>query len=337
MPSIQTGDMARPYQLQAQNSAMKARIDRLSAELASGRRADPAATLGGDLSLVAGFDRSLAALAAYDHVSAEAGNFVGALQIALDTLSGITSDLAPSLNAAATSAGAADLALVSGDARQRLFAAVAAINGRSGDRYVLSGAATDRPPLAGAQAILDGAMAAATGQVTGAGVVAAVEAWFDAPLGGGGFVDSAYGGSAQPLAAFRVAEGVAADFGTTATDPALRETLKGLTLAALAAEGALPGDRLGQAVVMRRAGALAAGATTSLAYLQADIGGTENRIAAAATRNGAERAALEIARTALLAADPFETASRLEEARTQLETLYAITARMSGLSLADYL
>ena len=45
----------------------------------------------------------------------------------------------------------------------------------------------------------------------------------------------------------------------------------------------------------------------------------------------------ELRRRGIVAADPFETANALEAAKTQLETLYALTARLSRLNLADYL
>ena len=64
---------------------------------------------------------------------------------------------------------------------------------------------------------------------------------------------------------------------------------------------------------------------------------TEARLDAAVTRNSAETSALEMTRADLIGVDSFETATRLEASQTQLETLYAITARMQRLNLADYL
>ena len=54
-------------------------------------------------------------------------------------------------------------------------------------------------------------------------------------------------------------------------------------------------------------------------------------------RNGAETTSLQIARNGITAVDPYETASRLEATRQQLETLYTLTARISRLSLVDFL
>jgi len=61
------------------------------------------------------------------------------------------------------------------------------------------------------------------------------------------------------------------------------------------------------------------------------------RIDTATTRNTSEATALGIARAGLVQLDPYETATRLQHAETQLQLIYTLTARMSRLSLADYL
>jgi flagellar hook-associated protein 3 FlgL len=73
------------------------------------------------------------------------------------------------------------------------------------------------------------------------------------------------------------------------------------------------------------------------ASLQGRLGLTQARIDQAQTRNTAEQSMLEIARADLVAIDPFEAATRMEAAQTQLETLYSVTARLSRLSLVDFL
>ena len=56
-----------------------------------------------------------------------------------------------------------------------------------------------------------------------------------------------------------------------------------------------------------------------------------------AIRNAAEASALQIARNGLVAADPYDTATAIQAVQTQIETLYTLTARLSRLSLTDYL
>ena len=63
----------------------------------------------------------------------------------------------------------------------------------------------------------------------------------------------------------------------------------------------------------------------------------EGQVAAAQSRNGSESSALQIARSEMVAVDAYDAATRLTDAETRLQTLYAVTARLSSLSLTDYL
>ena len=141
-------------------------------------------------------------------------------------------------------------------------------------------------------------------------------------------------GPLQPLA---VAPGETADLGFTAADPGIRETLKGLAMAALLDRGVLGGNMPARADLARRAGESLLTSQTSRASMAARLGTVEGQIAAATARNGAEMSALQIALNGITDVDPYETASKLEATRQQIETLYALTARISRLSLVDFL
>jgi flagellar hook-associated protein 3 FlgL len=334
--SVTLGDMARAYLLRRDTIGLKTQLQTLTQEMTSGRKADLARAVSGDFKALAGIEHGLRLLTSYKTATAEAELFTDTLQTALETTATIASDLAPSL-AAAGNGSSALVHAAAVDARQKLHSVVSTLNARVGDRYVLSGAATDRKPLAGAEAILGALTAAIAGQTTASGVITAVTTWFNAPAGGGGFSDAVYGGSAAPLVGFRVGAGDEAAVTLTATDRTLRDTLKGLALGALVAEGALAGDDTGRAFMMKTAGDTLMTATTPLADLRADLGSVQAHIADIATRNAAEGSALEIARNGIVAADPYETATALEAASSQIETFYTLTARLSRLSLADYL
>ena len=164
------------------------------------------------------------------------------------------SDIAPGLISAGVNASTTMVDTTALDARQKFDAIVAALNTRIADRYLLSGAATDKKPVAGSQEILAALAPAIAGQVTAQGVADAVTAFFDAPAGGGGYLDTVYGGSAAGLADFRIGPQDQVGFDLTAADPAIRNMLSALTLGALVADGALPGDSSGRALLLRRSG-----------------------------------------------------------------------------------
>ncbi|SPH23424.1 hypothetical protein DEA8626_02487 [Defluviimonas aquaemixtae] len=337
MNYISIGDMAQSYQMRRHNVELQKHLVRLSEELTSGRKTDLAEALSGDFKVLAGIERSLETLAAFEVAGSEAALFAESLQRALENVETMTTDLAPALLVAGTNGGKTHVDTSAGDARQKLHSVVSALNTQVADRYLLSGAATDAKPLAGAQDILDALIVAASGQTTASGVEAAVASWFDAPSGAGGFLDVIYGGSGQGLAPFRTAPGSEARLDVTAADPALRDLLEGFALGALLAEGVLSGHTAERATLVRRSGETLIAANSDLAALRARIGSVEGHIADAQARNAAEISALTIARNAITAADPYETASALEAIQGQLETLYTLTARLSRLSLADVL
>ena len=63
----------------------------------------------------------------------------------------------------------------------------------------------------------------------------------------------------------------------------------------------------------------------------------EARIDAAGTRANAEITAYRMARNDMVAIDMPDIAARLQETESRIQMLYALTARLSRLSLADYL
>ncbi|MBC7158387.1 MAG: flagellar biosynthesis protein FlgL, partial [Rhodobacteraceae bacterium] len=137
--------------------------------------------------------------------------------------------------------------------------------------------------------------------------------------------------------AFPVAPGRTVTLDVTAADPAVSGVLKGLVSAALLAEGALPGDAVGQGELALAAGTALISADAGLAGLRGRVGTAEARIEAGATTIAAERTALGIRRAEMLAADDFDTATALQQVEQRLELLFTVTARLSRLNLSDFL
>lgn len=337
MTSISHGDLAQTQFLRRSSAAAEGRLKTLTRELASGQHADLGQATSGDFKMLAGIEARLKALSAYRLTTDEAALFGTAAQAALDTVQTIAQDSGSSFAAAGTNGVGSVVSAAAGSARQKLDAAVAALNANVGDRYLFSGAATDQRPLVAAEDMMAALSAATTGMVTATDVITTVRDWFAAPAGGGGFLDLAYGGADGPAGPFPVSTGESAAFDVTAADPVLRDTLEGLALAALVGGGALSGDAAARATVLRAGGEKLLSSGSALSDLRARVGSAEASVAAARARNDAEVSALQIARNGIVAADPFDTASKLEEARQQLETLYTITARLSRLSLMEYL
>lgn len=327
------GDMAQSFLLRRQNVALKTELQRLSTELTTGRVADTVARVSGDLVPLAGIDAALARLKGYGSVATEAALFSGGMQTALAVIDDLSSDLSANLISASNSSLSSRIDAAGQDAAQRFETAVSALNTKFGDRSLFAGVQTTGAATVDAATMLQALDAAVVGATSAADVEAAVTAWFEAP---GGFAAQAYTGG-PPLAPMSIAPAEEALIDVTASDPALRATLKGLAMAAMLNRGVLTGQTDARRDLAQRAGVSLLQSQTDRAYLAARLGNVESQIGSAIARNSAETSSLQIARSDIVAADPFETASRLQETQTQLEKIYTITARMTRLSLMDYL
>jgi len=136
---------------------------------------------------------------------------------------------------------------------------------------------------------------------------------------------------------FLSAPGETADIATTALDPTIRDTLAGFAMAALIDRGALSGNPAERANLAHAAGQKLLATEDARITLAARIGTVEAQVEAARTRNSAEETSLGILRSEIGSVDPYEAATRLETVRAQLESLYLVTARVSRLSLVEYI
>ncbi len=332
MTRVSVGDASLTNILARQGADLRTRVSRASQEVATGRPADLGQTLRGDLSPLLAIDASLARLAAYGSTTTDAAAHTGAQQAALAGLSSLAGGITTTLLGSRDFPTPAQVNTVAADARGRLASAIGLLNTEASGRAVFSGTATDTPPLGTADDLLAALQTAALGATTAGQVAAAVTTWFADPLGYQAFYR---GGDA--LSPAPIAPGEAADLSTTALEPALRDTLAGLAMAALIDKGALSGNPQERARLAQTAGQVLLTGEEARITLAARIGTVEAQVEAARTRNATEETALGILRSDIGSVDPYEAATRLETARSQLESLYLITARVSRLSLVEYL
>lgn len=328
------GDLSRAYAMQTRNTSLKQDIERLTTELSTGQTADLRTAVGSNAAYVSDLERSLTKLDGYDLATLEAGQFASGVQTALTYIDDLNDSFRDSmLNTSGSALGAGTTTSVS-MAYQTLGSVIGALNTSVGGRSVFSGMATDTAPLAP----VDDLLADLSSVMAGAGSVddmmAAAKTWFDDPAG---FGATGYLGSDTALAPMALSDVESVSFDIRADDPALRETLRNLAMVALADDPALALTTTQQSEMIDKTTANVVSSSGALIDLQAMVGVTENRIETLSVRNSAERSALEIARNDLLSIDPFQSATELEQVQFQLESLYAITSRMSQLSLVNYL
>jgi flagellar hook-associated protein 3 FlgL len=300
--------------------------------VATGRHADIGVSLGGDFSPLLAIDASLARLAAYRSNTTDAALQTAAQQGALAALSELAAGVSTTLLGSGDFATPAQIAALGAEAKGRLASAIGLVNTQTSGRAVFSGDQTDTVPLGSVEDMLTALQTAATGATTAGQVTAVVNAWFADPLGFGSF----YRGG-DPLPPAPIAAGETADLSTTAMDQTLRDTLAAFAMAALIDRGVLTGDATERGRLVKAAGQQLISTEDGRTTLAARIGTAEARIDAARTRNSAEETTLGILRSDIGSVDPYEAATRMQTIQSQLEALYLVTARVSRLSLAEYI
>jgi flagellar hook-associated protein 3 FlgL len=139
------------------------------------------------------------------------------------------------------------------------------------------------------------------------------------------------------MSPFQLSESEALTVDIKATNPELKDTLKNLAIAAIAADKTITVNNTERSALLLAAGEGMLRNQDGLTSLRAQIGFAEARIDSMATRNASESVSLEYAKGTLLAADPYKTATRLGEVQFQLQSLYAVTVKTSQLSLVNFL
>ncbi|HIC64735.1 MAG: hypothetical protein CMI50_04430 [Paracoccus sp.] len=331
------GDQARAFALQAASNRIKTTLATLSDELSSGEVKDLSGRLGGNTRVLNDIESRLSMAAQYSRNAREAASLTQGMQDALVSTNDMSVALSSALLSDAGNATVTTLAAHAADAAGVFESTVARFNGAVAGRYFFAGTNTDQPPLMAAGQILDQLETVVSGLNTAGDVTAAVAAWFDAAPGAGGFSDLAYSGSVDEAQNIAIAEDSSIVLRTTVLSPALRDQLKGLATAALLDRGVLAGDHAERSALLQNATTAIVSNRDSLLSEMARIGLNQQLVERAQSETSAVEATLTSARNQIRQADPYQTAAAITEAQSQLQTLYAVTARLSKLRLVDFL
>lgn len=335
MNVTQIGDLAQHMMLNNHTTSTKNDLNRLAEELASGRKADISAALKGDFSLLADIERQLTVMESYDIVSKDAQVFTDAAQTTLEKIQSNSSALAKSLVTASVAGLEAPLDAVVTEAGDDFDALIGALNTSVGGSSLFAGTATDRGATISAADMMAQLSAAVAGSATISDIITTVDDWFMAA--GGGFETTGYVGSANDLSPFRLSETETAEFTVRADDTELRALMRDTALAALAGDAGLALNAVEKKQLVSHAGEALLTQQDDLTNLRADLGFEQARIDDAATNSAAQQTSLSMAKNDLVSSDPVEIAGQLQAVETQLEMIYTVTARLSKLSLVNYL
>ena len=328
MSFLSVGDMAQSFVSQRQNFALKTRLATLSSELASGQVSDVAAKLGAQSRQLIGLDYETETTKAFLQNAQRAAQDLGSVQIHIgeidQTLQSFLSDLV--LDAGAGEA--ANILRASDTATTQFARVVNALNSANLGQSVFGGT-SEQAPMPDAETLLDRLRLAVLPAPDLAGLSASVDTWFASPTG---FSAEVHTGTSRQI---QIGQGATVDVPATADDPAIAKVLAAIAKVALADEVASTAG--GVNVFLTSTVSEAASAKSGIVAVAALVGRREQTADEALSGLVARQNANDIFRNQLTSADPFETATKFQEVEAQLQTSFAITARLSRLSLLDYL
>lgn len=332
MSMTSIGDLAQHFAMRRHNADLNARLSTLVQEMATGQKKDISNPVTGDYLLLGDIERSVLLLTGYKQTNAEATLFADATQASLETVQTSTKELASSFVSLSGSATGQVISTLTANAKDAFGLLVGALNSSVAGRGLFGGTASNTAALSPAEDILSELRTATASATTPLEFRQLVEDWFVGP----GFATDGYRGNEDPLT-FQLSEGDRAENHVNANNENLRALMIEVSISALAnghPSGFSTAEK--QSLLMSSGESLLA-SQDGLTGLRADIGLLQERIEDAGVRNASQQSAFELARVDIVAADPYETASQLETTRAQLEALYTVTARLSGLTLTSFL
>ncbi len=335
MPVTSIGDMSQHFQSLRQTGAIKDRMLTLAQELSTGTKADLTTHMGGDTGRLSVLDRELSTLSAFELTNADLARNLAKSQTILESADGLRNQMAARFVQITPSTTTVEIREAGARARTDFATLVHRMNGRDGDRALFAGVAVDATAFAPPEDMLADMVASIGGATTTAAITTAIDFWFDDPAGG--FATMGYTGDTGPAMTRKISESETLTLNARGDDPGIKSLLKGAALAAVTDIMGTAITSTTQAELVRAAGDELFSAGTPLTQMRAEIGVNEERISLARTAQAAKSTSFGIARNEMVSADPFETATLLQDVQRQLEMQFTSTSRLSQLSLVNYL
>ncbi len=377
MSSVGIPDILSGLRLTRAQRDVKLRLETAQVELVTGVREDKIAATHGDPMRFFALEHEIARVDSRLPLLQLAKGRADAAETSFQSIRDSVGDLGVDLLAAATRGDMNAAKNFADDARAVLGQTLSALNVDVGGRHVFGGDNGDVAPLGDMETLLADVRAALTGVAPDSGAVATpfevddggvrpatadeqVAVYFGLPfetvdqaaLGSLTLVNPAgvqktfdatfpsdtnfYRGGTDPAPSVELAANARLNYGVNADDPAIRRFIMQLSVIVVYGEG-VAGTEAETLAGLQTAATGLLGARDGMTQLQSRLGLDQRRIEDAIARNQAERASFEKARADLVGRDQYEAATLVTQLETQLETIYAMTARTTRLSLLNYL
>lgn len=330
-------DQARVLSQNMNAAQLDRKLNRLTKEAASGEVADLSSRLQGDTIIINNIENRIALIEQYDRNAEDALFSLKWQQQVVGSANDAASEIANKILTLPQAFDAVATEELAKEAVETFSIIVDQLNRNVTGRYAFSGLDVNERPLVSSEKIIDKMVEISDQSISADEVVQKISNWFDAPQGKAGFEDFAYRGTKDKSINFAIAEGGSVDVVISAMDPEIKRMLKGLAIAALADRIKLDDDNVGAEKLIKSGAREIWDNEVNLIQKISKIGAAQEKVEVGQARNTAALSELRIARNDIRQVDLYETSSAILETESQLRHIYLLVARVSNLSLAEYL
>ena len=328
----------------------QAELSTTQKEITTGRRADVGLTLGGQTGQVVSLRQEHARIETLVTTNKLAGSRLETTQVSLDHLRGTANEFLGAL--VAVGKGTTGAQALQQSATAALKGLIGSLNSSAGGQYLFAGINSDTKPMtdyfaapatAASKQAVDGAFAAAFGvtqddpgaaAISGTDMQAFLDGTFKALFDEPNWSATWSSASPQNIQS-RISSTEVVDTSVNAGAQAMKKLAMAYTMVADLGGGKL--NEQAFAAVAETATRLISEGIHEVTQLQGRVGSAQARIAQVNERMSMQSDLISKDIGALENVDPYEAATRVTTLMTQLETGYALTARIQRLSILNYL
>jgi len=334
--------------LRYQTLRLQSDLVKAQTEANTGTYADVGLELGSRAGQSVSFTRDIDRLQTIADANSIATARLSASQAALGQVGAAAQSFLSTLTAAV--AGDAGTTVTLAEATSTLRSLHDVMNTSLNGEYIFSGVNTDIKPLddfadptSTARTAFDNAFEAHFGFASNDPQAAAIDAdainaFIDGPATdlflGSGWQGTMSGASDQTIST-RISTSETAQTSVSANNEGVRKLAMASALVTGLFDGAI--SQSARNAIVQRAIGIVGEATADLTGIQAETGITQQRITNANERIATQVTLFKTSLQDLQGVDPYEAATRVNTLLTQIETSYALTARLQQLSLLNYL
>ncbi|MGY6706003.1 hypothetical protein [Roseinatronobacter sp.] len=334
MKPLALGDMARSQAMRHNSATLKRQLTSLQQELISGHVNDKLRRTGGEPALLSGLQRSMTLAQTNQANASVIVAFLDAQQEALGRVSSIAQEKAAYLIRPELFATDDRLPGAIDRVDNALRDITTLLNSKIAGKSIFAGSESDRAALRDVDSIISSIVSTIPAGADYQIIDQIVTDWFEP---GGQFEVEHYLGGAEKGAPVALGDGYNLRLELTASDPAIRGILAELTKGAVLKQGLLAGEPDQQRQLLKNIGAGLLSAASAFQFTQENLGLKQAYAEEARADAEATNISSQMALNTLLGVDEYDVASRMNDAMAQLDKIYLMTARLSRLSLSEYL